>query len=101
MKVIKVNGQQKEAFASYKEAREEKNTGERKERNQKKVLELSVPELTQKVSEVSFMFNGKPIATLTQGVRNDVDRTKLQVEFPDVYAKVYLPLPVWKLDVLI
>jgi len=101
MKVIKVNGEAVESLKAFNSARAKKNEGTREEKNQRKVLELTLPDLTQKQTEVSFMFNGKPVATWTQGERNGIDSAKLQAEFPQAYAACYLPSKVWTLDVLL
>lgn len=101
MKVQKINGDAVESLKAFNTARAKKNEGTREEKNARKVLELTLPDLTQKQTEVSFMFNGKPVATWTQGERVDLDRTKLQAEFPEAYKACYLPGKVWTLDILL
>ena len=101
MKIIKITGETIEQFKAFNDARAQKNEGARGEKNARKVLEVSLPELRQKESEVSFMFGGKPVAIWTEGQRFDIDRAKLQAEFPEAYKACYLPGKVFTLDVLI
>ncbi len=101
MKTVKVDGKAIESLQAFNAARAKKNEGTREEKNARKVLEITLPELTQKQAEVSFMFGGKPVATWTESVRNGLDATKLQAEFPDAYKACYLPGKVWTLDVLL
>ena len=100
MKVQKIDGAKVETLQRLSAAREKKNEGTREEKNIRKVVEAEIPETNQKNEEFSFMFNGKPVATWTKGQRFDIDRVKLQTEFPEVYAKVYVQGETWKLDVL-
>jgi hypothetical protein len=100
MKAIKVNGDMVRDFKSLDSARAKKNEGTREEKNARKVLEATINELNQKNDSVSFMFNGKPVATWTSNPRFDLDRTKLQTEFPEAYKACYIQGQVWTLDVL-
>jgi hypothetical protein len=100
MKAIKVNGDNVRDFKSLDSARAKKNEGTREEKNARKVLEATINELNQKNDSVSFMFNGKPVATWTSNPRFDLDRTKLQTEFPEAYKACYIQGQVWTLDVL-
>lgn len=100
MKTVKVNSEAVESFKTLKCARAKKNEGTREETNSKKVLEATISELNQKQNEVSFMFNGKPVATWTKAGRMGIDKVKLQTEFPEVFKQVYVEGQAWTLDVL-
>lgn len=99
MKAIKVNGDNVRDLQSLNSARAKKNEGSREEKNARKVLEVTLPDLNQKENPVSFMFNGKPVATWTSNPRFDIDRTKLQTEYPEAYKACYLQGNVWTLDI--
>ncbi len=101
MKIKNVTREQIQMFNDFKQSRDKKNEGKRGEDNGRKVLNVAFPELTQKLVEFSFMHNSKPVATYTSNPRWDIDRAKLQTEFPEAYKACYLEGKAWTLDVFI
>lgn len=100
MKTEKITREQVELFANVRNARDKKNEGTREENNAKKVLNLSIPSTGEKV-ECSYMHAGKPIAIIEQGERFDIDREKLQADFPEAYKACYLPKKTYTLNILV
>ena len=101
MKTTKITGEQVKLLQDFQAARNKKNEGTREEKNTRKVVENSIPELAQKTDPYSLMFNGAPCATWTEGERVALDQGKLQSEFPEAYKACYLPGKVWTLEVLV